>query len=276
MADIAASYMRDGFVFPLDVLSVAEVQVIRDELEAAEAELANDPPRLGLLHAYTDRLLPSCDQLIHHEKLLAAASAVLGPDLMVWNAMLFIKEANSPKIVSWHQDLTYWGLDNEDQTTCWVALSPATQASGCMKFVAGSHKQNIVPHQDTFAENNLLTRGQEIMVDVKDEEGVYVELKTGQFSMHHGHLFHGSDPNTTDDRRIGLAIRYIRPSMQQRSGEKPMVRMVQGGDDYGHFDVVAAPKGRLYEEDFALCERDAAIRRQIVYAGADASQGKRF
>ncbi len=276
MTTISKTYARDGFVFPLDVLSTTSAQAIRADLEAAEAELADDPVRLALLHSYTDRLLPCCDALIHHEKLLAAASEVLGPDLMVWNAMLFVKEAHSPKIVSWHQDLTYWGLDNADQTTCWVALSPATRASGCMKFVAGSHRQSIVPHRDTFADNNLLTRGQEVEVVVAEEDATYVSLNTGQASMHHGHLIHGSDPNTTADRRIGLAIRYIRPSMQQRAGEKPMVRLVQGEDNYKHFAPVAAPKGRLHAAEFARCQRDAALRRQIVYAGADAARGKRF
>ena len=74
---------------------------------------------------------------------------------MVWSAGLFIKEAHSPKIVSWHQDLTYWGLDDAEETTCWVALSPANVASGCMKFVPGSHKKQLVAHKDTFDENNL-------------------------------------------------------------------------------------------------------------------------
>ena len=59
---------------------------------------------------------------------------------MVWSASLFIKEADSTKIISWHQDLTYWGLDDAEETTCWVALSPATIARGCMRFVPGSHK----------------------------------------------------------------------------------------------------------------------------------------
>ena len=59
-----------------------------------------------------------------------------------------------------------------------------------MKFVPGSHKSRIVPHVDTFSENNLLSRGQEIAVDVNEQDAVAVELRAGQASMHHGHLFH--------------------------------------------------------------------------------------
>ena len=177
--EIAAEYQEAGFVFPIEAIKAGEAQALRDDLEAAEAELADDPERLGLLRSYPDRLLPSLDRLIRNETLVSAASAVLGPDLVVWSSSLFIKEANSPKIVSWHQDLTYWGFEDAQETTCWVALSPATLASGCMKFIPGSHKQQLVPHVDTFDDNNLLSRGQEIAVEVNEAEAVAIELQPG-------------------------------------------------------------------------------------------------
>lgn len=270
---IADVYDRDGFVFPIDVMSAAEAEAIRADLEAAEAELADDPKRLAVLRAYPDRVLPSFDNLIRNPNLISAATQVLGPDLMVWSAGLFIKEANSPKIVSWHQDLTYWGLDDAEETTCWMALSPASVASGCMKFVPGSHKKQLVAHKDTFDENNLLTRGQEIAVDVDEDEGVDVVLATGQSSMHHGHLFHASGPNTTDDRRIGSAIRYIKTSMKQRSGDRSLVAHVAGEDKFGHFTIAEPPKGRLLDEDFERCYRDLEIKRRVLYEGVEAEAG---
>ena len=274
--NIAESYDEAGFVFPIDVVSAEDARALRADLEGAERELASDPERLALLRSYPDRLLPSFDRLIRNSNLTAAAAAVLGPDLMVWSSACFIKEANSPKIVSWHQDLTYWGLDDAEETTCWVALSPSTLASGCMKFVPGSHKQQLVAHVDTFDDNNLLSRGQEIAVDVDENDGVAVELQPGQASMHHGHLFHASGPNTTDDRRIGSAIRYIKPSMKQQSGDRSLVALVSGEDRYGHFTIAGPPDGRLAEEDFDLCRRDAELKRRVLYEGTDPSQGKRY
>lgn len=273
VGSIAEIYDRDGFVFPVDVVSADEAQAVRADLEAAEAELVDDPKKLAVLRAYPDRVLPSFDALIRNPNLIAGASAVLGPDLMVWSAGLFIKEARSPKVVSWHQDLTYWGLDDAEELTSWVALSPASIASGCMKFVPGSHKKQLVEHVDTFDENNLLTRGQEIAVEVNEADGVDVELATGQASMHHGHLFHASGPNTTDDRRIGAAIRYIKPSMKQRSGDRSLVALVAGEDRYGHFEVAGPPKGRLLDEDFERCFRDLEIKRRVLYEGADIESG---
>ena len=264
-ADIFRTYMQDGFVVPIDVLSQHEARILRTDLEDAEAELANDVEKLALLKAYPDRLLPSFDALTRNETLISAASAVLGPDLMVWSAGLFIKEANSPKIVSWHQDLTYWGLDDIAETTCWVALSKAHEKSGCMKFVPGSHKTKIVPHIDTYAEDNLLSRGQEIAVEVNEKDAVVAALDAGQASMHHGLLFHGSGPNTTDDRRIGSAIRYIKPSMKQATGDRPLVSLVRGQDNFGNFKIVDAPRGQLLDEDFELCRQDKALKARLLY-----------
>jgi len=272
ISSVAASYARDGFVFPVDILTEAEALSLRQDLEQAEAETANDPDRLAMVRGYPARLLPSFDALVRHPKMVAAAAAVLGPDILVWGSGLFIKEANTPSYVSWHQDLTYWGLDKVEEVTVWVALSPATRGSGCMRFIPGTHRTDIVPHRDSFAKDNLLTRGQELEVDVDESQAVDVVLKPGQASVHHGHLFHASGPNATDDRRIGAAIRYIAPSMRARSGPETEVTLVAGEDRFGHFTLVPAPTERLAEADFAAVARDRRIRERVLFDGAEEAE----
>ena len=273
---IRETYMHDGFVFPIDAISEKEARAVRADLEAAEVELADDPEKLMLLRSYPDRLLPSFDKLIRNPNLIESVSPILGTDLMVWSSGLFIKEANTSKVVTWHQDLNYWGLSELNEITAWVALSPANVASGCMRFVPGTHTREIVPHIDTFAENNQLSRGQEISVEVDDSDGVDVTLKPGQASLHHGHLFHSSGPNTTSDRRIGSAIRYVSTSMKQKTGDRTLVALVNGEDHYGHFTIASPPQGRLAEADFELCRRDAKIRRRLLYEGVDPARGNRY
>ena len=273
---IAETYANDGFVFPVDVVPEAEAKAVRADLERAEAECADDPEKLALVRSYPDRLIPSFDALVRNKRLVEAVKPILGPDLMVWSSGLFIKEANTPHVVSWHQDLTYWGLSEVDEITAWVALSPSNLESGCMRFVPGSHKRQLVDHRDTFDPNNLLTRGQEIAVDIDDADGVDVILETGQASLHHGHLFHSSGPNTTGVRRIGSAIRYIKPSMKQRTDDKTLVTLVSGEDVFGHFTVAGSPKGWLHEDDFELCRQDSEIKRLVLYEGADTNEGQRY
>ncbi len=274
--NIAGSYERDGFFLPYDVLSHGEAAELRADFEAAEQELAGRPEDLAILRSSPDRVLPSFDKLVRHPRLIEGVSEILGPDLLVWNGGTFIKEANSTHIVSWHQDLTYWGLSDAEEVTAWVALSPSTPASGCMKFIAGSHKHSVVEHVDTFDANNLLSRGQEIAVDVDEDDATDVLLSPGQASLHHGHLFHASGPNTTGERRIGVAIRYIKPSLKQKDGQKTLARLASGTDNFGHFRLADAPNGRLSEVDLARCRDDAKLRREVLFKGVEDQKGQRY
>ncbi len=263
--DRVKSYLENGYALPIEVLKKEEAFRLRSDLEVAEEELASDPEKLDLLCKYPDRLLPVFDDLVRHKALLDSAASILGDDLLVWSSGFFVKEPQTDKIVSWHQDLTYWGLDDAEEVTLWLALSPANRLSGCMKFIPGSHRQKIMPHKDTFSESNLLSRGQEIAVDVNEDEAIFAELAPGQASMHHGRLFHASGPNKSQDRRIGFAIRYIKPSMRQSSGKRPLATLVRGSDDYGHFELSSPPKGRLHDRDFEVCRRDKASRDTFLY-----------
>ena len=84
-----------------------------------------------------------------------------------------------------------------------------------MEFVKGSHKTTIIPHEDSFDELNLLSRGQEIKVDVAEQDKTCAALITRELSLHHGLMIHGSGPNPTEDRRIGVVIRYISPHVNE-------------------------------------------------------------
>jgi ectoine hydroxylase-related dioxygenase (phytanoyl-CoA dioxygenase family) len=265
MSAIATAYAKDGYFFPYDVTTEAEAAALLGDLEAAEAELAADRAKLSMVRSYPAQLLPSFAKLVRHPRLIEAVSQIIGPDLLVWGSGLFIKEPSSRSYVSWHQDLNYWGLDGDQEVTAWVALTPATLENGCMRFVPGSHEKNVVPHVDSFAKDNLLTRGQEIAVEVDEASAVDVVLRAGQTSFHHGHMFHASGPNGTNSRRIGVAIRYVAPSMKQISGDKLLVSHVSGKDEYKHFDVAPPPTGRLREEDFERVRRTMEVKRGILY-----------
>jgi hypothetical protein len=267
MSMLAGNYARDGFFFPYDVISESEAAALLADLQAAEAEVAADRPRLSTLRSYPSQLLPSYAALIRNPRLIDAVSQIIGPDVLVWSCGFFIKEAGSKSYVSWHQDLNYWGLDGEQEVTAWVALTPATIENGCMRFVPGSHRKKEVPHVDSFAQDNLLTRGQEIAVEVNEADAVNVVLRAGQASFHHGHMFHASGPNTTNERRLGVAIRYVAPSMKQKSGAKLLVSQVAGKDAYGHFEIMPPPAGRMLEEDFEYARRNTAMKHAIFYEG---------
>jgi non-heme Fe2+,alpha-ketoglutarate-dependent halogenase len=275
LTDIRNSYERDGYCFPIDAMTPERARCCRDELEQVEAGIKQAGDDSAVLFTHANFVLPFIDEITRLASVLEPVKAILGSNLLVWNASFFTKEADTTDFVSWHQDLTYWGLDDVEEVTAWIAFSAVTVESGCMRFLPCSHKQDIVPHRDTFADVNMLSRGQELAVDVDESRTVDVVLEPGQMSLHHGHIFHASHANQSQDRRIGLAIRYITPSMSQVGGEKSYAHLVSGEDSIGNFHLLPAPNGTLLSEDLELARRNVEALEKYFYAGAEA-QGKRL
>ncbi|MBV9566376.1 MAG: phytanoyl-CoA dioxygenase family protein [Bradyrhizobium sp.] len=261
-----ADYHARGYHFPIDALDAGEVAGFRRRLEDYEAESGG--PIKGEMRHRSHVLFTWIDEMVRHPKILDAVEDVLGPDILCWNTSFFIKEARDPGFVSWHQDATYWGLSSSDVATAWIAMSPANRVSGCMKFIAGTHRAQV-QHADTFDRNNLLTRGQEIAVEVDEAQAVHVELKPGQASLHHVLLFHGSEPNQSDDRRIGLAIRYIPTRLKQAVGARDWATLVRGRDDYHHFEPAHEPKRDLEPVALAFHRMVSEEQVRVLYRGTD-------
>ncbi len=273
-ADVAR-YWDDGFLFPVRVMSPEVAASARSALEAVERDwLAQDLPQP--LNTYkrvnAHVVMPFVADIARSPAILDVVEGVLGPDILIYSAEFFVKEPHTPHVVSMHQDLTYWGLGAIDGlVTAWVALSPATVASGCMEFVAASHKNPILPHDDTFDANNLLSRGQEIQVDIAEEEKTAIVLEPGEMSLHHGLTIHGSGPNTSADRRIGCVIRYVRPDMAQTVGARDYAMDARGADRFGHFTKVPPPERLFSEESLALYEEIRVEQAKTMMKGASKS-----
>jgi hypothetical protein len=259
-ADLAR-YSRDGFLFPIPVLTPAEALQYRRRLEAVEA--AHEGRLTGELRNKPHLLFTWLADLVRHPTILDAVEDVLGPNLLVWSSSFFIKEARDPAFVSWHQDATYWGLSEPDVVTAWVAFTDATVENGAMRMVPGSHQEQLA-HRDTFAAHNLLSRGQEIAVEVDEARGVDVLLAAGEMSLHHVRMVHGSPANRSDDRRIGLAIRYVSTHVRQLFGEDGAL-LVRGTDHHGHFRPEHAPAGDLTPEARAHHAESMARSARILY-----------
>lgn len=263
-ATLTADYARDGYVFPIRAFSEEQATGYRARLEQAEEIAKGIEDGTSLFREYSNIALDFVGEIMTSPTVTDPVAEILGEDLLALGSSFFIKEPKTRAYVSWHQDLHYWGLEGDDEITAWIALSPATRASGAMRFVPGSHTE-IVAHQDTFHADNLLTRGQEIAVEVDEEDAVDVELAPGEMSIHHGRLFHASDPNTTDDRRIGLAIRYIPTRMTQIGGADMCVTLCRGHDAYGNFERADSGTGLLLPEDVARHREISERRRKVLY-----------
>ncbi len=231
-------YRDQGYYSPVRVMPTAEADALRAKLESFEADAGL---LAGKLRHKSHLLFTWLNDLIRHPRILDAVEDVLGPNILCWGSSFFIKEPRNPAFVSWHQDSTYWGLDPADVMTAWVALSDSNAANGAMRVIPGSHMLEQVAHRDTFSPDNLLSRGQEVMVDVDERQAVMMPLRAGEMSLHHVRLIHGSDPNPSDLRRIGFAIRYIPTTVRQVAGSHDHATLVRGVDTYGHFEPEERP-----------------------------------
>ena len=265
---VIRQYRTEGYYFPLAAMSSGEAASCRRQLEAYEeaqrVSLRRDvqnnaqgrPRKLHLLLGWMN-------ELVRHPAILDVMEDMLGPDILCWQTHFFVKEPHDPGFVSWHQDSTYWGLGASDVVTAWVALSPSNRESGCMRVIPGSHRRQV-PHVDTFGDDNLLTRGQEVAVKVDERQAVDLVLDPGQISLHHVSIIHASEPNRSSDRRIGCAMRYIAPHVRQVTGIPDSALLVRGEDTHGNFELEPSPKGDFDPEAVAFHENIVARRNAFL------------
>jgi hypothetical protein len=250
-------YEENGYLFPLPALDQTEVRTLRGRFEGL---CAREGGRLSRsTNTRPHLLLTWLDALIRDPRILDPVESILGPDILCWASGFFAKAPGDGTFVSWHQDATYWGLSSHDVVTAWIALSPSHRESGCLRVIPGSHKSQV-NHRDTFAADNLLSRGQEIAVEVDQSRAVDLLLQPGEMSLHHVLIVHGSDPNVSRDWRIGFAIRYIPTHLRQLAPIKDTAMLVRGVDSYGHFEPERRPSADFAPDAIAY---HAAVQERL-------------
>ena len=261
-----AEFGRTGILFPLPGVGAAEAAGLLRQLEALEkrdggklSKKSNHKPHL-LLRRFAD--------LVRDPRILDPVEDVIGPNIFCWSAGFFTKNPNDRARVTWHQDSTYWGLSSPDVVTAWVAFTPSTVETGCMRVIPGTHLVDQLPHRETYAADNLLSRGQEVEVAVDERQAVDVVLAPGQISIHHVRLIHGSEPNVGAHRRIGFAVRYVPTHVRQLNGQRDYASLVRGRDEFGHFLREPEPAADFDPAVVALHAEAYDAQMKILYAGA--------
>ncbi len=258
-------FWRDGYSPPLRVVSEQSAREMRRQLEAYEAE--HGGPLKGSVRFKSHLLFKWLNDLIRNPIIVDAVEDLIGPNILVWSTDWWIKEAHSQSFVSWHQDSQYWGLDTSKLVTAWVGLSPSTIESGCMRVLPGSHLGPDLPHRDTYHDDNMLTRGQEIVEGIDESKVVNLEVQTGEAAIFAFRIAHASHPNTSDDRRIGMAIRYIPPDARQTRAAHDIASLVRGEDALGNFEHEPIPATDFDPDVVEFHARAEEERRQILYQG---------
>lgn len=231
--DQVESFEEQGFLAGVKLLT-------EDQAEALLVELADltDPhspgnelfyeynsnesadPSTVLFHALGAwRIKPGFHDILWNPAFLVAASQLLNGRVRFWHDQLFCKPAKHGGVVAWHQDYSYWTRTQPmAHLTCWIALDDARQDNGCLWYVPGSHRWNLLPRTGLAGDMN------EIMTVLTPEQKaaflpVPIELKKGEATFHHPLMVHGSYENRTERQRRATLINVFRDGVRSASND---------------------------------------------------------
>lgn len=255
-------YREEGYLPGIRILTEQQIETLRAEL----AEFFN-PEHEGhelwyeyhsnestdastvLFHALGAwRLRPGFHDLLWHPAFTVAASQLLEGPVRFWHDQLFCKPARHGGVVAWHQDYSYWTRTQPmAHLTCWIGLDDSTIANGCVHYVPGSHRWDLLPITGLAGDMAAI---REVLSPTQWEQfqrPVAVELKKGECTFHHPLMVHGSFANRTDVPRRATVINVLRDGVRSESNT-PLLQGVpvipQGQTVQGQFfPLLYTPRG---------------------------------
>lgn len=147
-------------------------------------------------------------RLISDERLLDVAQQFIGPNIALFASHYISKPAYDGKPVLWHQDGSYWPLDPMNVVTLWLAVDDSVRENGCLRVIPGTQTLSLQEMRANTQTANVLDSEVDPAL-VEEDKAVDLILKSGDVSVHHPNIIHGSEPNHSPLRRCGLTIRYI-------------------------------------------------------------------
>lgn len=208
-------YRDEGYVVPQYRLSPERLESLGQALEhIIAANPGIRPERLVSCHIAgknaegvvgDGRFL----DLARDPDILEMVSQAIGPDIILWGCQAFCKPGGDGMAVPWHQDGHYWPIRPLATCTVWVALDDSTPQNGCLRVLAGSHREKRLLEHARDDRADLVLNRKVVEAELDESGAVDVELRAGQLSLHDVHLVHGSNANRSRRRRAGLAIRYM-------------------------------------------------------------------
>ena len=217
-------FHEQGYLSGIRILNDEQVDRLRSELQELfdpkhpgndlfheyHSNESPDPSRV-LFHALGAwRIKPGFHDLLWNPAFTMPASQLLGGPVRFWHDQLFCKPAQHGGVVAWHQDYSYWTrTEPMAHLTCWIGLDDARRDNGCLQYVPGSHRWELLPITGLAGDMNAI---QSVLTPQQKAnfKPVAIELKKGEAAFHHPLMIHGSYENSTDRQRRATVINVFR------------------------------------------------------------------
>jgi phytanoyl-CoA hydroxylase len=222
-AQLKADFDRDGFVAIRGFLDRGELDAVNREIERYVAQVVPTLPRGDVLYEkvgepstmkHLVRLGgdPFFAALLHDARFTKLASALLADEVAPRGIQWFNKPPRIGEPTPPHQDGYYFMLEPNEAITAWLALDVVDERNGCMRYVAGSHREPIRPHARTATvgfSQGLSYRPEDFATEVA------VPANPGDLLVHHSLTIHRADANRSDCHRRSLGIVYFAARAKQ-------------------------------------------------------------
>lgn len=170
-----------------------------------EAETAMLPQILN-----PSRYAPELAVTLYKANALAIAKQLLGDDATYGGDHAILKPPGSPAPTPWHQDEAYWDPMLEYQSlSVWMPLQDVDTRSGCMEFIPGSHREEVLPHRSIGGD--LRIHGLELAVDYDLSRAVACPLPRGGATLHLSRTLHFTSANMSDRPRRAYILMFGLP-----------------------------------------------------------------
>ncbi|MCA9072594.1 MAG: phytanoyl-CoA dioxygenase family protein [Planctomycetaceae bacterium] len=229
-----AFFEENGYLTGIRILDEDQIELLRQELAGF---FAPDHPGQDLWYEYhtnesTDpnqvlfhalgawRISPGFHDILWHPAFTVPASQLLGGPVRFWHDQLFCKPARHGGVVAWHQDYSYWTRTQPmAHLTCWIGLDDSTTDNGCVHYIPGSHRWDLLPITGLAGDMHAI---REVLTDdqwTQFQKPVAAELKAGEASFHHPLMIHGSFTNSSDRPRRATVINVVKDGVSSQSDE---------------------------------------------------------
>ncbi len=237
-------YNDKGHLFPIDIFSQAEITEISDyfdDLLPKALDAGWSSYELANWHKHCRGVW----DIVTNSRIIDVVADLLGETVILRHSHLLAKLPGDGKRVSWHQDASYWPLTPSRVASAWLAIDDVDIGNGAMQVIPGSHHNAQLAFRDSAAdENNVLFQTVDNPEDYGDPP-VALELRAGQISLHSDWTLHGSEPNRSNRRRRGLAMRYLSADVRAYDGWNQHSIVCRGVEPTGHWANHPRPDGEF-------------------------------